>query len=159
MVLSATPPSFVSSANSLRLLSSPSSQWLMKMLNRTGPHTSPWGTPLVSCLQLDCRLLIWALWACPTMQPGFNPPHCLFPSTQLPLNLWGCHMGLCQKHYYSKRQPLLTHQASHLMGEGCMTHLTTANLVLRTLSNVLRIDTTTTIYKGCHCPENKCSVK
>jgi len=25
----------------------------MKKLNKTGPSTDPWGTPLVTCLQLD----------------------------------------------------------------------------------------------------------
>jgi len=43
----------VSSANLLRVHSNSSSRSLMKKLNKTGPSTDPWGTPLVTSLQLD----------------------------------------------------------------------------------------------------------
>jgi len=52
----------VSSANLLRVHSVPSSRSLMKMLNRTGPSTDPWGTPLVSSLKLDFMSQITTLW-------------------------------------------------------------------------------------------------
>lgn len=34
----------------------------MKILNRTGPTIEPWGTQLVTGLQLDFMLLITTLW-------------------------------------------------------------------------------------------------
>jgi len=37
----------------LRVHSNSSSRSLMKKLNKTGPSTDPWGTPLVTGLQLD----------------------------------------------------------------------------------------------------------
>ena len=40
--VSTTPPSFVSSANLLRVHSNSSSRSLMKKLNKTGPITDPW---------------------------------------------------------------------------------------------------------------------
>ncbi|KAK4824318.1 LOW QUALITY PROTEIN: hypothetical protein QYF61_013593 [Mycteria americana] len=46
--LSTLPHNLVSSANLLRVHSIPSSRSLIKMLNRTGPNTEPWGTPLNS---------------------------------------------------------------------------------------------------------------
>jgi len=48
-----TLPTFVSSANLLRMDSLPSLRSLMKMLNKTGPSTDPWGTPVVTDLQPD----------------------------------------------------------------------------------------------------------
>jgi len=56
-VVSATLPSLVSSANLLRIHSVPSSRSLMK-LNKTGLTTDPWGTPLVTGLQLDSAPLM-----------------------------------------------------------------------------------------------------
>jgi len=47
---STTPPSFVLLANLLRVHSNSSSRSLMKKLNKTGPSTDPWGTPLVTGL-------------------------------------------------------------------------------------------------------------
>ena len=49
--VSTTPPSLVSSANLLRVHSNSSSRSLMKKLNKTGPSTDPWGTPLVTGLE------------------------------------------------------------------------------------------------------------
>jgi len=46
--VSTTPPSSVSSANLLRVHSNSSSRSLMKKLNKTGPSTDPWGTPLLT---------------------------------------------------------------------------------------------------------------
>ncbi|KAK1208189.1 ZFR protein, partial [Pygoscelis papua] len=60
---SATAPSFVSSANLLRVHSAPSSRSLRKILNMTGPSIDPWGTLLVTSLQLGFILLITTLWA------------------------------------------------------------------------------------------------
>jgi len=37
----------------LRMDSLPSLRSLMKMLNKTGPSTDPWGTPVVTDLQPD----------------------------------------------------------------------------------------------------------
>jgi len=50
--VSTTPPSSVSPANLLRVHSNSSSRLLTKKLNKTGPRTDPWGTPLVTSLQL-----------------------------------------------------------------------------------------------------------
>ena len=50
--VSTTPPSLVSSANWLRVHSNSSSRSLMKKLNKTGPSTDPWGTPLVTRVTL-----------------------------------------------------------------------------------------------------------
>ncbi|KAK4823633.1 LOW QUALITY PROTEIN: hypothetical protein QYF61_004366 [Mycteria americana] len=47
------PPNLVSSANLLRVHSMPSSRSFIKVLNRTGPSTEPWGTPLVTGRQLE----------------------------------------------------------------------------------------------------------
>jgi len=46
--VSATPPSFVSSANSLRVHSVPSSRSLMSQWNKAAPSTDPCGTPLAT---------------------------------------------------------------------------------------------------------------
>ncbi|KAJ7428537.1 hypothetical protein BTVI_00320 [Pitangus sulphuratus] len=46
----------------------PSSRSLIKMLNRTGPITDPWGTPLVTSRQLDAALFTSTLWAWPSSQ-------------------------------------------------------------------------------------------
>ncbi|KAK4825953.1 LOW QUALITY PROTEIN: hypothetical protein QYF61_003471 [Mycteria americana] len=50
---STLPPNLVSSANLLRVHSIPSSRSLIKILNRTGPSTEPWGTLLVTSWQVD----------------------------------------------------------------------------------------------------------
>ena len=50
-----TPPSFVSSANLLRVHSVPLSRSLMKMSDSTSPSIDPW---LVTGLQLDFMVLI-----------------------------------------------------------------------------------------------------
>jgi len=50
---SATPPSYVSSADLLRAHSASLFRSSMKVLNRSGPTIDPWGTPLVTGLQLD----------------------------------------------------------------------------------------------------------
>ena len=63
--VSTTPPSFVSSANLLRVHSNSSSRSLIKNLNKIGPNTDPWGTPLVTGLQLDSAPLMTTLWALP----------------------------------------------------------------------------------------------
>ena len=59
--VSTTPPSFVSSANLLRVCSVPSSRTSMNKRNKTGPRTEPWGTPLATGLRLDSALLITTL--------------------------------------------------------------------------------------------------
>ena len=48
-----TPPNLVSCAVLQREHSIPSYRSLLKMLNKTGPKTEPWGTPLVISCQLD----------------------------------------------------------------------------------------------------------
>lgn len=60
--LSATPPSFVSPVNLLRVHPVPLSRSLMT-LNRTGPSTDTRNTPTATSLQLDFVLLITILWA------------------------------------------------------------------------------------------------
>ena len=60
--VSTTPPSLVSSANLLMVHFNSSSRSLLKKLNKTGPSTDPWGTPLVTGLQLDSARLMTALW-------------------------------------------------------------------------------------------------
>ncbi|PKU47282.1 wd repeat-containing protein hypothetical protein [Limosa lapponica baueri] len=49
-------PNLVLFANLLRVYLIPLSRSLMKVLNRTGPNTEPWGTPLVTSCQLDLTL-------------------------------------------------------------------------------------------------------
>ena len=66
--VSTTPLSLVSSANLLRVHSNASSRSLMKKLNKTGPSTDPWGTSLVTSLQLDSAPLITTLWVLPFSQ-------------------------------------------------------------------------------------------
>lgn len=61
--LSATPHSFVSSPNFLRMQSVLSSMSLLKMLNIIGPSIDLLGTPLVTGIQGDFMLLITSLWA------------------------------------------------------------------------------------------------
>lgn len=53
----------------------PKSRSFMKMFNRVGPNTDPWGKTLFSGFQLDFVPLIAALRS--TIQPVFTPPHCL----------------------------------------------------------------------------------
>ncbi|KAK4827132.1 hypothetical protein QYF61_014526 [Mycteria americana] len=63
---STLPHNLVSSANLLRVHSIPSSRSLIKILNRTGPNTEPWGTPLVIGCQLDLTPFTTALCAQPS---------------------------------------------------------------------------------------------
>ena len=65
---STLPPNLVLSANFLRVHSNPSPRSLIKILNRTGPNTKPWGTPLVTGRQLDFTPFTTTLWACPSSQ-------------------------------------------------------------------------------------------
>ncbi|KAK4807043.1 hypothetical protein QYF61_018384 [Mycteria americana] len=65
---STLPHNLVSSANLLRVHSIPSSRSLIKILNRTGPNTEPWGTPLVTGHQLDLTPVTTTLWARPSSQ-------------------------------------------------------------------------------------------
>ena len=51
-----TPLSLESSANLLRVHSSPSPMSLMKMVKSTGPRTDPWGTTLITVLHLEVRM-------------------------------------------------------------------------------------------------------
>ncbi|CAN0178455.1 unnamed protein product, partial [Bubo scandiacus] len=51
-----------------RVLSIPSSRSSIKMLNRSGPKTEPWGTPLVTGRQLELTPLTTTLWARPSSQ-------------------------------------------------------------------------------------------
>ncbi|XP_048782344.1 uncharacterized protein LOC125684319 isoform X1 [Lagopus muta] len=54
--------------NLLRVAIIPSSRSLMKMLNKSGPSTDPWGTPLVTGLQPDSALPTTTLCALPVSQ-------------------------------------------------------------------------------------------
>ncbi|KAK4817624.1 LOW QUALITY PROTEIN: hypothetical protein QYF61_021527, partial [Mycteria americana] len=65
---STLPHNLVSSANLLRVHSIPLSRSLIKILNRTGPSTEPWGTPLVTGRQLDLTPFTTTLWARPSSQ-------------------------------------------------------------------------------------------
>ena len=58
----------VSSANLLRVHSIPSSRSSIKILNKMGSSTNPWGTPLVTGNQLDLTPFTSTLWAWPTSQ-------------------------------------------------------------------------------------------
>ena len=60
--VSATPPSFVLSADFPRVLSASGSSSLTK-IHGTGPSIDIWGTPLMPGLQLDFGPLTTALWA------------------------------------------------------------------------------------------------
>jgi len=55
--VSDTPPGFVLSANLLSVHYAPTLRPLMKMLNSSGPSIKPWGTLLVTGIQLD--LVLW----------------------------------------------------------------------------------------------------
>ncbi|KAK4828313.1 hypothetical protein QYF61_025325 [Mycteria americana] len=66
---STLPHNLVSSANLLRVHLIPSPRSLIKILNRTGPDTEPWGTPLVTGCQLDLTPFTTTLWARPSSQP------------------------------------------------------------------------------------------
>ncbi|KAK4832380.1 LOW QUALITY PROTEIN: hypothetical protein QYF61_022235 [Mycteria americana] len=59
---STLPHNSVSSANFLRVHSIPLSRSLIKILNRTGPNTEPWGTPLVTGHQLEQTPFTTTLW-------------------------------------------------------------------------------------------------
>ncbi|KAF1629452.1 Serine/threonine-protein phosphatase 4 regulatory subunit 4, partial [Eudyptes filholi] len=61
-------PNLVLSANLLRVHSISLSRSLIKILNRTGPSTEPWGTPLVTSRQLDLTPFTTTLWARPSRQ-------------------------------------------------------------------------------------------
>ena len=61
--VSDTPPGFVLSANLLSVHYAPTLRPLMKMLNSSGPSIKPWGTLLVTGIQLDLVLWITELWA------------------------------------------------------------------------------------------------
>lgn len=56
-------PDFTSPTNFPEVHSASSSRSLMKMWNSASPSMDPWGTPLVTRLQLDLIPLITALWA------------------------------------------------------------------------------------------------
>ena len=73
--MSVAIPSFVSSANLLRVDSLPSFRsWMkMKTLNKTRSHTNPWGRPLVTGLQPDCHTDDNPLSS--TSQTVLIPPH------------------------------------------------------------------------------------
>ena len=59
---STTWPSWVSLANLLRECSIPLSMSPTKMLHSTSPNTDPWGTPFITGLHLDIKLLTATLW-------------------------------------------------------------------------------------------------
>ena len=79
--VSATPPSSVASANYMRVHSIPSSESLMKMLNKLGPSSDPCGALLATGLQLDSAPLITTLWALPVSQFSVHLP-CLTHTSQ-----------------------------------------------------------------------------
>lgn len=56
--ISGIPPSYVSSSALVRLCPASSSRSLMKVLNRIGPSTDPWGALLPPGLQLDFMQLV-----------------------------------------------------------------------------------------------------
>ena len=92
-----TCPSFVSSANLVRLHSVPSSRSLMKVLNRTGPSIYSWGPLLVTGLQLDFVPLITTLWA--------------WPFSQFSIHVSVCMISICQQLIY---EDLTGHSVSGL---------------------------------------------
>lgn len=61
------PPSLVSSVNLHRVPSIPLSRSLIKTLNKTGPNTELWGTPLMGA-QLDVTPCPSAPWGQPSRQ-------------------------------------------------------------------------------------------
>ena len=65
---STTPSSLVSSANLLMVHSTPASRLFIKILNRTGCGTEPWGTPLVTSHQPDVAPFTTTLWTLPCSQ-------------------------------------------------------------------------------------------
>ncbi|KAK4828728.1 hypothetical protein QYF61_000719 [Mycteria americana] len=127
--ISATPPSFVSSVNLLKVHSAPTSRSLMKMLNRTEPSTDSWGTLLVTGLQLDCLPLITTLRTQPVspfsiqllIQPIF---HQLLYEDLMGDSVKGLAEVQVDRIYCS---PLI-YQASHFIIEGYQIGMTFAFL-------------------------------
>ena len=62
---STAPPSLVSSANLLKVHSTPVPRSFMKTLKSTGPKTDPWGIPLVTGCKPDITPFTIILWAQP----------------------------------------------------------------------------------------------
>ena len=91
------PPNLVSCAKILRM---PSSRSLVKILNRTGPSTHPWGTHVTDC-QLDLTPFTTTPWtgypasslpsralpACPGEHCGRQHKRPILPSTLNSINL------------------------------------------------------------------------
>lgn len=69
----AAPPSFVYSANLVRVHSAPPPVSLKKMLSEPGSSINPWSMPLEPCLQLDFLPLVTALWG--SSSAGTQSPH------------------------------------------------------------------------------------
>ena len=59
---------FVSSANFRILFTTPSSKSLMKIMNNKGPKIDPWGTPLITAVNLEHIPLITTLCSLPVNQ-------------------------------------------------------------------------------------------
>ena len=90
--VSTTPPSFVSSANLLRVHSNSASKSLMKKLNKTGPSTDPWWTALVTGLQVDSAPLTTTLWVLPFSHNPIVIPLKSTPPSNIP-NPWKAEGG------------------------------------------------------------------
>jgi len=61
----------------------PSSRSSIKILNRTGPSTDSWGTPLVTGCQLDLTSFTTILWAIQAV---------LYSAKSVPVQAVGCQL-------------------------------------------------------------------
>ena len=91
--------------------SNSSSRSLMNKLNKTGPSTDPWGTPLVTSLQLDSVPLMTTLWVLPFSQFSIHctdhsssPQFLSFPRRML----WEtCLLENCSFHLQCRKSEII----------------------------------------------------
>ena len=62
------PLNMISSADLPWMHSFPSSQSSVKIMNRTDPSTDAWGTPVITCHQMDLTPFTTTFWAWPSSQ-------------------------------------------------------------------------------------------
>jgi len=117
--VSATPPSFVSSANLPRVHFAQSCRSLMKMLNRIRPSIYPWGTLLATDLQIEFAPLIT------TLRPPYGKfsVHFTLCSSSPYINifsmriLWDTVKDLTEVHIGNIHSSPIVYKASHFNEE------------------------------------------
>lgn len=111
---SATPCSFMSPTNLLRVYTTPSSRLLMRMLNRTEPSTDHWSTVLITGLQLDFSPVTTTL--CTQLFCQFLIHLIAHPAHNSTVSLQGCYKGQCQRPYWSSGSPAISTAVSYPSG-------------------------------------------